>query len=133
MRPWPPTVIILCQKVANPPPRAEALRRAAKADRVVAEAQAVESPLRQRTHLRRLRKIWWTFIHYIEFKTDLDNEPPRSGKPATNALALFMAALACNILWFIGPLQLPGDRAAAQRPAKRQCTLLPVQEGSDED
>ena len=46
---------------------------------------------------------------HSEFKTDMDIERLPSGKFATNALVLSMAAFAYNILRFIGRLGLLGS------------------------
>ena len=65
---------------------------------------------------------------HSEFKTDLDIERLPSGKFATNALVLSMAAFAYNILRFIGQLGLLGDRTPVRHPAKRRRIKTVIQE-----
>ncbi len=61
-------------------------------------------------------------------KTDLDIERFPSGKFATNALVLSMAAFAYNILRFIGQLGLLGDRTPVRHAAKRRRIKTVIQE-----
>jgi len=65
---------------------------------------------------------------HSEFKTDLDIERLPSGKFATNALVLSMAAFAYNILRFIGQLGLLGDRTPVRHAAKRRRIKTVIQE-----
>jgi len=65
---------------------------------------------------------------HSEFKTDLDIERLPSGKFATNALVLSMAAFAYNILRFIGQLGLLGERTPVRHAAKRRRIKTVIQE-----
>ena len=57
--------------------------------------------------------------YHSEFKTDLDIERLPSGKFATNALILSLAAFAYNILRIIGQLGLMGWKSPVRHKAKR--------------
>ena len=65
---------------------------------------------------------------HSEFKTDMDLERLPSGKFATNALIMSLAALAYNILRFIGQLGLLGDSSPVRHPAKRRRIRTVIQE-----
>uniref|UniRef100_A0A1S7LHV6 Transposase n=1 Tax=Magnetococcus massalia (strain MO-1) TaxID=451514 RepID=A0A1S7LHV6_MAGMO len=65
---------------------------------------------------------------HSEFKTDLDLERLPSGKFATNALIMGMAAFAYNILRWIGLLGLMGKDGPVRHPAKRRCLKTVIQE-----
>lgn len=66
--------------------------------------------------------------YHSEFKTDLDVERLPSGKFATNALVLACAALAYNILRWIGQNGLIGPGAPVRHPAKRRRIRTVMQE-----
>jgi hypothetical protein len=65
---------------------------------------------------------------HSEFKTDLDIERLPSGKFATNALVLGCAALAYNILRWIGQNGLIGPLSPIRHPAKRRRIRTVMQE-----
>ncbi len=65
---------------------------------------------------------------HSEFKTDMDLERLPSGKFATNALIMSLAALAYNILRFIGQLGLLGDHSPVRHTAKRRRIRTVIQE-----
>ena len=65
---------------------------------------------------------------HSEFKTDLDIERLPSGKFATNALVLGCAALAYNILRWIGQNGLLGPLSPIRHPAKRRRIRTVMQE-----
>ena len=65
---------------------------------------------------------------HSEFKTDLDIERLPSGKFATNALVLACAALAYNILRYLGQTGLRGPGAPIRHPAKRRRIRTVMQE-----
>lgn len=62
--------------------------------------------------------------YHSEFKTDLDLERLPSGKFDTNALVLALAALAYNILRYIGQDALVGPDAPIRKAVHRRRTLL---------
>jgi hypothetical protein len=66
--------------------------------------------------------------YHSEFKTDLDIERLPSGKFATNALVLACAALAYNILRWIGQNGLLGADAPPRHRAKRRRIRTVMQE-----
>ena len=66
--------------------------------------------------------------YHSEFKTDLDIERLPSGKFATNALILSLAALAYNILRIIGQLGLVGWGSPVRHKAKRRRIKTVIQE-----
>jgi len=65
---------------------------------------------------------------HSEFKTDMDLERLPSGKFATNSLIMSLAALAYNILRFIGQLGLLGDSSPVRHSAKRRRIRTVIQE-----
>ena len=65
---------------------------------------------------------------HSEFKTDLDIERLPSGKFATNDLVMACAALAYNILRWIGLVGLLRDDAPVRHPAKRRRIRTVIQE-----
>lgn len=65
---------------------------------------------------------------HSELKTDMDLERLPSGKFATNELVFACAALAYNILRFIGQLGLIGNRVPVRHPAKRRRIRTVIQE-----
>lgn len=65
---------------------------------------------------------------HSEFKTDMDLERLPSGKFATNALIMSLAALTYNILRFIGQIGLLGDRSPIRHSAKRRRIRTVMQE-----
>jgi hypothetical protein len=65
---------------------------------------------------------------HSEFKTDLDIERLPSGKFATHALVLGCAALAYNILRWIGQNGLIGPLSPIRHPAKRRRIRTVMQE-----
>ena len=65
---------------------------------------------------------------HSEFKTDLDIERLPSGKFATNALVLASAALAYNILRWLGQRGLTGPGGPVRHPAKRRRIRTVMQE-----
>jgi hypothetical protein len=65
---------------------------------------------------------------HSELKTDMDLERLPSGKFATNALIMSCAALAYNILRFIGQLGLLGEKTPVRHPAKRRRIKTVIQE-----
>lgn len=65
---------------------------------------------------------------HSELKTDMDLERLPSGKFATNALIMSCAALAYNILRFIGQLGLLGDKTPVRHTAKRRRIKTVIQE-----
>lgn len=65
---------------------------------------------------------------HSEFKTDLDIERLPSGKFATNALVLAAAALAYNILRYLGQEGLTGPGAPLRHPAARRRIRTVIQE-----
>lgn len=65
---------------------------------------------------------------HSEFKTDLDIERLPSGKFSTNALVLGCAALAYNILRWIGQNGLIGPLSPIRHPAKRRRIRTVMQE-----
>lgn len=65
---------------------------------------------------------------HSELKTDMDLERLPSGKFATNALIMSFAALAYNILRFVGQLGLLGERTPVRHPAKRRRIRTVIQE-----
>ncbi len=66
--------------------------------------------------------------YHSEFKSDLDIERLPSGKFATNALILSLAALAYNILRIIGQLGLIGFESPVRHKAKRRRIKTVIQE-----
>lgn len=90
---------------------------------------------------------WWTSLKYTEekiialyqdhgtseqfhseLKTDMDLERLPSGKFEVNSLIMSCAALAYNILRFIGQLGLLGDKTPVRHPAKRRRIKTVIQE-----
>ncbi|MBF0098838.1 MAG: IS1380 family transposase [Magnetococcales bacterium] len=90
---------------------------------------------------------WWTSLEYLEedvialyndhgtseqfhseFKTDLDLERLPSGKFATNALVMTVAAFSYNILRWIGLLGLTGKDSPVRHAAKRRRLRTVIQE-----
>lgn len=65
---------------------------------------------------------------HSELKTDMDLERLPSGKFAVNALVMSCAALAYNILRYIGQLGLLGDKTPVRHPAKRRRIKTVIQE-----
>jgi hypothetical protein len=65
---------------------------------------------------------------HSELKTDMDLERLPSGKFEVNALIMNCAALAYNILRFIGQLGLLGDKTPVRHPAKRRRIKTVIQE-----
>jgi hypothetical protein len=65
---------------------------------------------------------------HSELKTDMDLERLPSGKFATNSLIMSCAALAYNILRFIGQLGLLGEKTPVRHPAKRRRIKTVIQE-----
>ena len=65
---------------------------------------------------------------HSEFKTDLDIERLPSGKFATNDLVMACAALAYNILRWIGLVGLLGEDAPIRHEAKRRRLRTVMQE-----
>jgi hypothetical protein len=65
---------------------------------------------------------------HSEFKTDLDLERLPSGKFATNALVMSLAALVYNVLRFIGQTALLGVKAPMRHAAKRRRIKTVMQE-----
>jgi len=65
---------------------------------------------------------------HSELKTDMDLERLPSGKFAVNSLVMSCAALAYNILRFIGQLGLLGDKTPVRHPAKRRRIKTVIQE-----
>lgn len=65
---------------------------------------------------------------HSELKTDMDLERLPSGKFEVNALVMSCAALAYNILRFIGQLGLLGDKTPVRHPAKRRRIKTVIQE-----
>ena len=65
---------------------------------------------------------------HSELKTDMDLERLPSGKFEVNALVMNCAALAYNILRFIGQLGLLGDKTPVRHPAKRRRIKTVIQE-----
>lgn len=65
---------------------------------------------------------------HSEFKTDLDLERLPSGKFATNALVLSLAALTYNLLRLLGQQSLTGEDAPLRHPAKRRRIKTVMQE-----
>lgn len=57
---------------------------------------------------------------HSELKTDMDLERLPSNKFEVNSLVMSCAALACNILRYIGQLGLLGDKTPVWHGAKRQ-------------
>lgn len=65
---------------------------------------------------------------HSEIKCDMDMERLPSGKFATNALIMALAALAYNILRYIGQLGLVGEKTPMRHPAKRRRIKTVIQE-----
>lgn len=65
---------------------------------------------------------------HSELKTDMDLERLPSGKFASNSLIVSCAALAYNILRFIGQLGLLGEKTPVRHPAKRRRIKTVIQE-----
>jgi hypothetical protein len=65
---------------------------------------------------------------HSEFKTDLDLERLPSGKFATNALVMALAAFAYNILRFIGQTALIAPLEPVRHSAKRRRLRTVIQE-----
>jgi hypothetical protein len=65
---------------------------------------------------------------HSELKTDMDLERLPSGKFEVNALIMNCAALAYNILRFIGQLGLLGGKTPVRHPAKRRRIKTVIQE-----
>ncbi len=65
---------------------------------------------------------------HSDFKTDLDLERLPSGKFDTNDLVLSVAALAYNILRWIGLMGLTGELSPVRHPAKRRRLRTVMQE-----
>jgi len=65
---------------------------------------------------------------HSEFKTDLDIERLPSGKFATNALIMTLAAFSYNLLRWIGLISLTGDISPVRHPAKRRRLKTVIQE-----
>lgn len=65
---------------------------------------------------------------HSEFKTDLDIERLPSGKFATNALIMSLAAFSYNILRWIGLIGLVGNVSPVRHPAKRRRLKTVIQE-----
>lgn len=65
---------------------------------------------------------------HSELKTDMDLERLPSGKFAVNDLVMTSAALAYNILRYIGQLGLLGDKTPVRHPAKRRRIKTVIQE-----
>jgi hypothetical protein len=65
---------------------------------------------------------------HSELKTDMDLERLPSGKFEVNALVMNCAALAYNILRYIGQLGLLGDKTPVRHPAKRRRIKTVIQE-----
>ncbi len=65
---------------------------------------------------------------HSELKTDMDLERLPSGKFEVNGLVMTCAALAYNILRFIGQIGLLGDKTPVRHPAKRRRIKTVIQE-----
>lgn len=65
---------------------------------------------------------------HSELKTDMDLERLPSGKFEVNSLVMSCAALAYNILRYIGQLGLLGDKTPVRHPAKRRRLKTVIQE-----
>jgi len=65
---------------------------------------------------------------HSELKTDMDLERLPSGKFEVNSLVMSCAALAYNILRFIGQIGLLGDKTPVRHPAKRRRIKTVIQE-----
>lgn len=66
--------------------------------------------------------------YHSEFKTDLDLERLPSGKFATNAMVMSLAALIYNVLRLIGQKGLLGANSPVRHPAKRRRLKTVIQE-----
>jgi len=65
---------------------------------------------------------------HSELKTDMDLERLPSGKFEVNSLVMTCAALAYNILRFIGQIGLLGEKTPVRHPAKRRRIKTVIQE-----
>jgi hypothetical protein len=65
---------------------------------------------------------------HSELKTDMDLERLPSGKFEVNSLVMSCAALAYNILRFIGQIGLLGEKTPVRHPAKRRRIKTVIQE-----